>query len=75
LTAGLTASGGKGVVVAFRVYFLDGVNRFIGAENIEAETADAAVRQARAMRGDSINCEVWCGSRLVARVIPDESDQ
>jgi hypothetical protein len=71
---GLNAFRGEGVVTAFRVYFLDGVNRFMRAENIEAETANAAVRQARGLMGDSINCEVWCGSRLVARVMPDDLD-
>jgi hypothetical protein len=59
-------------VVAFRVYFLDGVNRFTRAENIEAASAEEAVRLAHEMKGESINCEIWCGSRLVARVTADE---
>ena len=59
-------------MVAFRIYFLDGANRFTRAENIEAASAEDAVKKARSMMGDTINCEVWCGSRLVARVVADD---
>jgi hypothetical protein len=59
-------------VVAYRIYFLDGVNRFSRAENVEAKSAEDAVRRAHELRGGAINCEIWCGSRLVARVTADD---
>ena len=66
------ASGGKGVVVAYRVYFLDGVDRFTRTESIEASTDEDAIRLAGSMIGDSIKCEVWDRQRLVARVTAND---
>ena len=52
----------------YRIYFLDGVNRFMRAELIEAASDENALRKARAMMADSIKCEVWERQRLVGRV-------
>ena len=59
-------------MAAFRLYFLDGVNRFTRAENIEAVSTEEAVRQARKLMGSAVKCEIWDGHRLVARVTTDD---
>ena len=59
-------------MVAYRVYFLDGVNRFTRTEAVEAGSDEDAVQKARALLGGSIKCEVWDGQSLVAKVIADD---
>jgi hypothetical protein len=58
-------------VVAYRVYFLDGVNRFMRAEAIEAASDEDVVRQARPLMCEAIKCEIWDQHRVVARVSVD----
>jgi hypothetical protein len=57
-------------MAAYRVYCMDGVNRFTRTESIEAQNDDDAIRQARALMGDCFRAEVWERDRLVAR-LPD----
>lgn len=54
-------------MAGYRLYCLDGVNRVASAEWIEADDDEAAIEVART-RYDGSECEVWQGSRLVARV-------
>ena len=60
-------------MVAYRLYFLDGVNRFTRTETVEAASNQDAVQQARLLIGGSIKCEVWNGHRTVAKVTADDS--
>ena len=53
-------------MVAYRVYFLDGVNRFMRAEAIEAASDEDVVRQVRPLMREAIKCEIWDRHRLVA---------
>ena len=53
---------------AYRVYCLDGVNRVVSAEWIEAETDAEAVEIGRGILGNCVKCEVWQGQRLVERL-------
>ena len=52
----------------YRCYFIDKDGHIRAAENIEAETLDAALEQARrllAARGEKLSLEIWQGtSRL-----------
>ena len=59
-------------MVAYRVYFLDGVNRFMRAEAIEAASDEDVVRQARPLMREAIKCEIWDRHRLVARVTAND---
>ena len=59
-------------MVAYRVYFLDGVNRFTRTEAVEAASDEDAVQQARPLMGSFIKCEVWNGQRLVASITADD---
>ena len=53
---------------AYRVYCLDGVNRVVRAEWIEAPSDTGAVETARALMFGCAKCEVWRGPRLVERI-------
>ena len=55
-------------MVAYRVYFLDGVNRFTRAENIEEASTEEAISRAREMMNGAVKCEIWNQQSLVARV-------
>lgn len=55
-------------VTAYRVYCLDGVNRFVRAESVEASDDEGAIRLAREVMGECVNCEVWERDRLVTRL-------
>ena len=55
-------------MVAYRLYCLDGVNRFSRAENFEARNDEDAIRRSRQLMGDAIKCEIWERNRLVARI-------
>ena len=59
-------------MVAYRVYFLDGVNRFTRTEAVEAASDDDAVRLAKPLMGDAIKREIWDRQRLVAKVVADD---
>lgn len=55
-------------MVAYRVYFLDGVNRFTHAEWVKAETDEEAIQRARRFMATAVKCEIWQDSRLVTRL-------
>ena len=55
-------------MLAYRIYCLDGANRFQRTETIEAPTDEDAIRRARGMMEDCTICEVWERERLVARM-------
>ena len=55
-------------MTAYRLYFLDGVNRFSRAEWIEAQTDEDAIRRAKPYMREAIKCEIWNKDRLVARL-------
>jgi hypothetical protein len=54
-------------VTGYRIYCLDGVNKVASGDWIEAATDAAAIDIAKATH-DGFECEVWQGSRLVARL-------
>ena len=58
-------------MVAYRVYLLDGVNRFTRAEVVEATSDEEATRQARNLNG-FVKCEIWNGEKLVASMSADD---
>jgi hypothetical protein len=51
----------------YRLYGLDGVDKVASGEWFEADDDKAAVEVAKAMM-DGHDCELWQGSRLVARI-------
>ena len=51
----------------YRLYGLDGVNRVASGEWFEAEDDDSAIEVAKTMM-DGHDCELWSGTRLVARI-------
>ena len=57
----------------YRLYGLDGVDRVASGEWFEADDDDAAVEVARHMM-DGHDCELWQGSRLVARIRRERID-
>ena len=59
-------------MVAYRVYLLDGANRFTRAEVVEAACDDEAARQARNLLRDFVKCEIWNGEKLVASMSADD---
>ena len=54
-------------VTDYRLYGLDGVDRVASGEWIEAEDDETAIEAAKQMM-DGHDCELWQGSRLVARI-------
>ena len=57
----------------YRLYGLDGVDRVASGEWFEADDDDAAVDVAKQMM-DGHDCELWQGSRLVARIRRERTD-
>ena len=55
---------------AYRLYRIDGAGKFWAADWIEADGDEQAVIAARELKRRS-RCEVWQGSRLVARLDVD----
>ena len=53
----------------YRVYWMDGVGRFMRAEWVEANSDTAAVEAARIQMGDCVKAEVWQGARFVERLV------
>ncbi|HEY4071263.1 MAG TPA: hypothetical protein VGM04_06885 [Sphingomicrobium sp.] len=51
----------------YRLYGLDGVNKFSSGEWFEAEDDVTAIEVAKNMM-DGHDCELWKGKRLVARI-------
>jgi hypothetical protein len=54
-------------VTGYRLYCLDGVNKVASGEWIDAEDDETAIEAAKEMM-DGHDCELWQGSRLVARI-------
>ena len=52
----------------YRVYCLDGADRFTRAEDIKAPTDEEAVRRASVAVGDALKYEIWERDRLVQRI-------
>jgi hypothetical protein len=52
-------------VRTYRLYCLDGVDKVVSAEWVEAERDEAAISQAEELRRGR-KCELWQGQRLVA---------
>jgi len=52
----------------YRVYCLDGADRFMRTEHIEAPTDEEAVRRACVAVGDALKYEIWERDRLVHRI-------
>lgn len=56
-------------MATYRLYCLDGVDKVASAEWIEAADDQAAMGTAEGLRSGR-KCELWQGSRLVARLGP-----
>ena len=56
----------------YRVFCLDGVNRFVRAETIEADNDEIAIEKARSVAGDCIHFEVWQHDRIVKRSVDED---
>jgi len=54
-------------VTGYRLYCLDGANKVASAEWIDADDDDTAVEAAK-VKMDGHDCEVWQGTRLIARL-------
>jgi cobalamin biosynthesis protein CbiG len=54
-------------VVDYRLYGLDGVNKVASGDWFEADDDQAAIEVAKTLM-DGHDCELWQGSRLVARI-------
>ena len=61
-------------MISYRLYCLEG-GRIISTALFEAEDDVAAIEAART-RGNAVDCELWCDSRLVAFIpaAPFEQD-
>lgn len=53
--------------MGYRLYCLDGANKVASADWIDADDDEGAIEAAKE-RLDGHECEVWQGSRLVARL-------
>ena len=51
----------------YRLYCLDGIGKITAAEWIDATGDAEAIMIARALKKD-VACELWCGSRLIAKI-------
>jgi hypothetical protein len=56
----------------YRLYCLDALGRIGMAEWIDAENDQDAIQQAQLLKRDAMKCEIWNGSRLVARLDADD---
>ena len=54
-------------MASYRLYGLDGVSKVASGEWVEAGSDQEAIEAARKMFDDG-HCEIWQGSRLVARL-------
>ena len=59
-------------MAAYRLYCLDGTNRFTRAESFDAPDDEGAVRRGRVLMGDAIKAEIWERNRLVTRITSEE---
>lgn len=53
---------------SYRLYCLDGDGRISLADWIDASDDEDAVRQAHVLKLHSLKCEIWQGTRLVAKL-------
>jgi hypothetical protein len=71
VSAGKCRFGGADIrvlsVVDYRLYGLDGVNKVASGDWFEADDDQAAIEVAKTLM-DGHDCELWQGSRLVARI-------
>ena len=61
-------AGGPGRMQTYRVYCLDGANRFTRVEYIDAPGDEEAIRRALLELGDALKCEIWERDRLVQKI-------
>jgi hypothetical protein len=54
-------------VTGYRLYCLDGANKVTSAEWIDADDDKAAIEVAKELM-DGQECEIWQGTRLIARL-------
>jgi hypothetical protein len=52
----------------YKLYCLGGDGKITAADWIDAESDEKAIAIARALKKD-VDCEIWRGNRLVARVL------
>jgi len=67
MTALAVAKSGLRKVAGYRLYGLDGVKKVASGEWFDAEDDASAMEIAKRMM-DGHDCELWRGSRLVARI-------
>ncbi|HKU92767.1 MAG TPA: hypothetical protein VJP82_05415 [Sphingomicrobium sp.] len=54
-------------MTGYRLYCLDGANKVASAEWIDADDDKAAIEVAKELM-DGQECEIWQGTRLIARL-------
>ena len=57
---------------AYRIYFIGTDDHFGAAETIDCMTDDQAMERALERIGHFSAVEVWCGSRSLGRIAPDD---
>ena len=60
-------------MTGYRLYGLDGVDKVASGEWFEADDDETALEVAKRMM-DGHDCELWQGSRLVARIRRERTD-
>jgi hypothetical protein len=53
---------------SYRLYCLNGSGSIDFAEDLDAGSDDEAIAEARRRKRNALKCEVWDGSRLVAKL-------
>lgn len=51
----------------YRLYCLDGASKITSAEWIDANSDDDAIIIARSLK-KSVDCELWCRGRVIAKI-------
>ena len=59
-------------MTSYRLYCLDGAGNIGLADWIEAESDEIAIAKAHQLKGGALQCEVWEGNRLVAKLGADD---
>jgi hypothetical protein len=52
----------------YRIFCLDGAGRISFAEEIFADDDEEAIAKTRELKRNTLKCEVWSGTRLVAKL-------
>lgn len=55
-------------MASYRIYCIDGTGKISLADWIEADSDEAAIARARAVKDAAGKCEIWQHTRLVARI-------